>query len=187
MGSNHLGTVRWNVFSSEPCSLVWRNSISIEMWWDLVSKNSFLHVLQHRPTQKYGFFANSMNLPWSSFKHKCLISPARTILHHNRQLRCLIFCYRRAPKTTLNSQRLKGAMLPCILFLATACQLCEFTLDLFHAQVITSFIMIDCSPRLPAPVPNFLPPPVNENTLAWNSHRFKGAMYPHILLPKDCL
>ena len=187
MGSNHIGTIRWNVFSSEPCSLVWRNSISIEIWWDLVCKNSFLHVLRHRPTQKYGFFANSANIPWSGFKHKCQLSPARTILHHNRQLRCLIFCYRRVSKTILNSQRLKGTMLPCILLHATACQVREFSLDLLHAKFISISITIDCSPRPPAPVRNFLPPLVNENTLAWNSHIFMGAMYPHILLPKDCL
>ena len=91
------------------------------------------------------------------------------------------------PKTTLNSQRLKGDMLPCILLHATACQLREFTLDLLHAKFISSSITIDCSPRPPDPVRNFLTPPVNENTLAWNSHRFMGAMYRHILLPKDCL
>ena len=136
--------------------------------------------------QNMDFFANSAKLPWSGFKHKCKLSPARTILHHNHQLRCLIFCYRRVPETILNSQRLKGAMLPCILLHATPCLLREFTWDLLHAQVISSSITIDCSPRLPAPVPDFWPPPVNENTLAWNSHRFMGAMYPHILLPKDC-
>ena len=76
------------------------------------------------------------------------------------------FCYRRVPKTTLNSQRLKGAMLPCILLHATACQLYEFTLDLLHAQVIRTSITIDCIPTPPAPVQNFLPPPVTENTLA---------------------
>ena len=180
MGSNHIETIRRIVFSSEPCSFVSRNSISIEIWWDLVSNNSFLHVLRHRPTQKYGFFANSANLPLSGFKHKCKISPARTILHHNRQLRCLIFFYRRVPKTILNSQRLKGDMLSCILLHDTTCQLREFSLDLFHAKFISSSITIDCSPRPQAPVRNFLPPPVNENTLAWNSHRFMGAMYPHI-------
>ena len=150
-------------------------------------QKQFFHVLQHRPTQKYGFLANSAKLPWSCFKHKCKLSPARTILHHNRKLRCLIFCYCRVPKRTLNSQRLKGAMLPCILLLATACQLWEFTLELFQAQFISSSITIDCSPRPPAPVRNFLSPPVNEITLAWNSHRFMGAMYPHILFQKDCL
>ena len=57
------------------------------------------------------------------------------------------FCYRRVLKTTLNSQRLKCAMLPCILVHATACQLCEFTLDLLHEKFISSSITIDCSPR----------------------------------------
>ena len=44
---------------------------------------------------------------------------------------------------TLNSQRLKGDMLPCILLHATACQLREFTLDLLHAKFISSSITID--------------------------------------------
>ena len=152
-----------------------------------MSKNSFLHVLQHQPTQIYGFFCKLYEFTIERFQAQVLtISSAN---HSTPQPPASVPHFLLPPSTEddINSQRLKGAMLPCILFLATACQLCEFTLDLFHAQVITSSITIDCSPRPPAPVPNFLPPPVNENTLAWNSHRFKGAMYPHILLYKDCL
>ena len=66
-------------------------------------------------------------------------------------------------------------------------QFCEYTMDRFQAHLITSSLVIYCSPKRPAPVQNFLTPPVNENTLAWNSHRFKGPMYPHILLPKETL
>ena len=55
-------------------------------------------------------------------------------------------------------------------------------MDRFQAHLITSSLVIYCSPKPPAPVQNFLPPPVNANTLASNSHRFKGPTYPHIIL-----
>ena len=60
-------------------------------------------------------------------------------------------------------------------------------MDRFQAHLITSSLVIYCSPKPPAPVQNLLTPPVNENTLAWNFHRFKGPTYPHILLPKESL
>ena len=32
------------------------NSISVEMWSNLVSEHIFVHVFHHRPPRKYGFF-----------------------------------------------------------------------------------------------------------------------------------
>ena len=62
-----------------------------------------------------------------------------------------------------------------------------WTMDRFQAHLITSSLVIYYSPNPPDPVQNFLTPPVNENTFAWNSHRFKGPRYPYILLPEESL
>ena len=186
MVSHHIGSVRWNVFSSEPCSFVWQNSISIEIWWDLVSKTVFSMYCDIDRPKNIDFWQTLRNYHGavSSISANYL---RREPLYTTTSSFGASFLLPSSAEDDIKFPKTQGCHVAMHLLHATPCQLREFTLDILHAQVISSSITIDCSPRPPAPVRNFLSPPVNEITLAWNSHRFMGAMYPHILLQKDCL
>ena len=165
MGSNQLGTVH-GMFLVMSHTVWFAKFDQCRKWSNLVSEHIFVHVFHHRPPRKYGFFCLLCEFSMERFQAHVITSSSA--IHATpqppSQLRnCLT---RRAAKPTLNSERFMVAMQPCILFLATVAQFCECTMDRFQAHLITSSLVIYCSPKLPAPVQNFLTPPVNENTLA---------------------
>ena len=161
------------------------NSISVEMWSNLVSEHIFVHVFHHRPPRKYDFFCLLYEFSMEGFQTHVITSSSA--IHSTPQPPPQLRNCLPPPSTEdgIQFRKIHGCHVAMHLISCTVAQFYECTMDRFQAHLITSYLVIYCMPKPPAPVQNFLTPPVNENTLAWNSHRFKGPTYLHILLPKE--
>ena len=136
------------------------------MWSNLVSEHIFVHVCHHRPPRKYGVFCLLCEFSIERFQAHVITSSSAihaTPLPPSQLRNCL-------PPPSIEAcikfRKIHGWHVAMHLISCTVAQFYECTIDRFQAHLITSSLVIYCSPKPPAPVQNFLTPPVNENTLA---------------------